>query len=623
MLRTTVGQLLVNRTLPKDLQDHSRVLDKKSIAALLRQVAEKHPEKYREVAKKLSDVGRDAAYTSGGHSFGIRDLVAPPSAVAARLRIAQGLKRIHANPKWDEKRKNEEIVKLVGREQETLEESIFEESKAEGNPLAAQIASGARGNKMNLKSLRGGDLLYVDNRSNVIPVPVTKSYSEGLTPVQYFAGGYGARKGITDLKFATQDAGFFSKQLNQATHRLLVTALDDPDDDGSTLRGYPSETTDKDNVGALLAQPVGEYPRNTIITPKILRDLEDQGIEDILVRSPLTGSTPEGGVYARDVGVREKGKLAPIGDYVGMAAAQALSEPLTQAQISSKHTGGVAGAGNSISGFKYINQLVQVPKTFKGGAAHAQLDGRVDSVAEAPQGGHFVTISGQKHYVGTGYDVKVKRGDVIEGGDVISAGIPNPAEIVKHKGIGEGRRYFVGAFQKALKDSNISAERRNIELLTRGLINHVRLTDEVGDWVPDDVLPYNMFERNWTPREGATLMEPSRAVGKYLERPVLHYSIGTQLRPSMLDKFKRFGVANVEVHNDPPPFKSEMIRGLENVTHDPDWMTKMLGSYQQKSLLRSTHRGLSSDPSGTSYVPALAQRTEFGRSGLTQGPDAG
>ena len=67
-METTVGQLLVNESLPEDLRDYERVLDNKSIAALLQQVAEKYPDRYREVAKNLSDAGRDAAYTTGACS---------------------------------------------------------------------------------------------------------------------------------------------------------------------------------------------------------------------------------------------------------------------------------------------------------------------------------------------------------------------------------------------------------------------------------------------------------------------------------------------------------------------------------------------------------------------------
>ena len=78
MLRTTIGQLLVNDALPAEMRDYTRVMDKKTIGKLLKELAEKHPDQYRDVAKKLSDVGRDVAYTSGSQSFGLEHLRPTP-----------------------------------------------------------------------------------------------------------------------------------------------------------------------------------------------------------------------------------------------------------------------------------------------------------------------------------------------------------------------------------------------------------------------------------------------------------------------------------------------------------------------------------------------------------------
>lgn len=616
---------MLNEALPEDMRDYDRVLGKRGIAELFQEVAEQHPYRYRTIAKRFSDIGREAAYTTGGNSFGLRHMQQTVAGRRMRMELGKELRQIHARRIPDEK-KDELIIAAVGKHQEKLADEVFEEAQANGNPLARQLIGAGRGNKHQLNSLLGADLLYTDHRGNVVPVPVLRSYAQGLRPHEYFAGAFGARKGIIDLKMATQDAGFFGKQLVQAAHRLLVSGLDDDDpyDEGSP-RGFPVDVGDADNEGALLAHPVGGYPRNTELTPRILKELKDDGHERVLVRSPIVGGPLDGGVYARDVGRRERGGLPPIGDFVGIAAAQALSEPLTQAQISSKHTGGIAGAAGAaaISGFKHIESLVQVPKKFKGGAAHAQHDGRVDNIREAPQGGNYVTIGGEEQYVGAGFGLLIKRGDEIEAGDVISEGLPNPAEIVRHKGIGAGRAYFLKAFGDALAGANITGHRRNIELLSRGLINHVRLTEEMGDWVQDDVVPYQLLERSWKPRPGHARVATNSARGKYLERPVLHYSVGTKVRPSMIRDFDQFGVKELTVHNDPPPFEPEMIRGMKSVSHDPDWMTRLLGSYQSQSLLQGAQRGAVSDEAGTSFVPSLASGSTFGNLGATKGWDSG
>lgn len=619
MLNTTVGQLMVNEALPTGLRDYNRKLDKKGIADLLQQVAEEYPEEYRDVTKELSDVGRDVAYATGGNSFGLKHITKSPAARRAYLALRKRLKAIQINPRLSAEDKEAKIISAVGKVQEKLTDAIYDEALSEKNPLAFQVMSGSRGNPVSLRSLRGGDGLYVDGVGNVIPVPVLRSFSEGLTPVEFWASTYGTRKGITDTKGATADAGYFAKQMNQLTHRLLVTSLDDENDTGLSQRGLPVDIDDTDNEGALLALAVGGYKRNTILTPKILKDLKRRGRKHILIRSPMVGGPSDGGVYARDVGVRERGGLAPVGDYVGLAAAQAIAEKLTQGQLSSKHTGGVAGESKAVSGFKYINQLVQVPKRFQGGAAHSQVDGKVSGIEKAPQGGHFVKINNESHYVNAGFDVKVKVGEVVEAGDVISDGIPNPADIVKHKGIGAGRRYFVKAFREAYTSSGMSVHRRNLELISRGLINHVRLSEEMGEHVPGDVVPYSILERNWKIRAGAREVDARQAVGKYLERPVLHHTIGTKVQQSMLKELRQFGVKRLEVHDDPPPFEPEMIRAASSISHDPDWMTRMIGSGQKKSLLSAVHRGGTSDFAGTSYAPALARGESFGRSGATIG----
>lgn len=618
MLRTTAGQVLINEALPVELRDYNRVLNKKGTQKLLQEVAEKHSDKYRDIAKRLFDIGHLSAYTTGGQSFGLKHLKVARSAKQVQQELAYLVQKIMTDGRLKEDEKEKRVLELVYSRQGDIEKMIMEESKAENNPLYEQVDSGSRGNPMNLKTLRGGDGIYQDHHDNLIPIPVLRSYSQGLSPVEYWAGTFGARKGVQDVKFATQDAGAFSKQLNQLSHRLLVTAYDADNPSEISERGLPVDTDDSDNEGALLAFAAGPYKRNTILTPKILSHLKELGVERVVVRSPIVSGSPEGGVYANDVGIREKGRIAPLSDNVGLAAAQALSEPLSQSQLSSKHSGGIAGAAKGVSGFKYVNQLVQVPKRFKGGAAHSQVDGVVEDISEAPAGGYYVTIGGERHYVAAGYDLKIKRGDEIEAGDVISEGIPNPAEVVAHKGIGEGKRYFLNAFRSAYKDSGLPAHRRNVELLTRGLINHVKMSDEYGDYSPDEIVPYSILENSWQPRADHQILAVNKSKNKYLERPVLHYSIGTKIRPSVMRELQSFGIKNIAVHDQAPPFEPEMIRGMNNLSHDPDWMTRMLGSNLQKSLLSAAHHGAVSNDYGTSYVPGLSKATEFGRRGFVR-----
>ena len=581
------------------MRNYTRKLDGKELKALAAELGIRYPEQYKSVMKQLMDVSREAAYRTGGQSFGLEDLRTTTATKAARYR----LKRVIADAMAlsDPAKRSEKILSAAAREHVRLTKEVLEETIKSGNPLGQQVLSGARGGAATLKRLIGGDMLYVDHHEEPIPIPVQRTYAEGLSPAEWWAATYGARKGLTDVKLSTGEAGWLGKQLAQLAHRLIVTDLD-ADEDPQNVVGLPVDLNDPDNVGALLASPAGEYPRNTELTPRILKELANQGKKRILVRSPTVGGPSGGGVYARDAGIREGGVMPSKGSMLGLIAAQSIGERLTQTSLSSKHSGGVVG--ETPRGLDFLDQLMQVPKQFKGGALHAQLEGKVRSISQTPTGGYKVMIDGEEHISAPGQELSVKEGDLVEAGDVISSGIPNPSEIVKHKGIGEGRRYWLYQYLQAARDSGMDASRRNVELLSRGLIDHVELQDELGEWSPGDVVQYRQIEKEWTPRDGTRTLKPQNAVGKYLEAPVLHHTIGTRIQPSMLADFSEFGVSSIEAHDEPPPFVPRMIRAAANIGYDPDWLTRLVGAGQKKSLLSATVMGDKSDIAGTSYVPA-------------------
>lgn len=631
ILKTTAGQLAINQALPEGLRDYGRKLDKESTAELLERLAKEHPDSYRDAVQKLNDLGRQVAYRSAGYGVSLSHLAPAKAAESARKEIQGKLRRLFdSDLGGDQLRKA--IVDTLKPYQKKLVDDVYAESLKDANPLALQVASGSRGNPRNLNSLRGFDLLYSDPNEQDVPIPVLRSYSQGLHPAEYFASTFGARKGIIGTKMSVADAGYLGKKLNQVAHRLVVTARDrdDEDSDGDgvpdsrdeTPRGLPVRTDDPDNVGALLAVETAGYPRNTPLTPRLLKHLKAKGHERLLVRSPAVGGPRAGGLFAYDAGVREFGRPPSLGSQVGMTAAQTVAEKLAQGQLGSKHAGGVAGGPKTVGGFQLIAQLAEIPKHFPGGATVSTADGRVESVRPGPTGGHLVRVGGEEHFVPHGVEVKVKPGDDVEAGDVLSAGIPNPDEVVRYKHVGEGRRYWTETFHKALRDFGIkSVSRRNVEVLSRALIDHVRLTGEHGDRLPGDLVSYQEIEHGYEPREDAADRAPWAAVGRYLEKPVLHYTVGTKVRPSVARELASWGVKNVVTHAEPPHFEPQMVRATDNLRHDPDWQVRMYGSNLSKGFLDAVHRGSTSDASGTSFVPGLAKSVGFGRSGLTKAPD--
>jgi hypothetical protein len=65
--------------------------------------------------------------------------------------------------------------------------------------------------------------------------------------------------------------------------------------------------------------------------------------------------------------------------------------------------------------------------------------------------------------------------------------------VVKHKGLGAGRLYYANRLYKILEDSGAKNDRRSIEVLARGALRHVRITDDqgYGNYLPDDIVDYN------------------------------------------------------------------------------------------------------------------------------------
>jgi hypothetical protein len=320
------------------------------------------------------------------------------------------------------------------------------------------------------------------------------------------------------------------------------------------------------------------------------------------IRSRRHSQTPVGDVNTYDIEVDHPDHLFVLAN--GLIVSN-----------SSKHSGGVVGASAPTrGGFKSINQLVQVPESFQGGATLASLDGHVEKITDAPQGGKYVTIGKTEHYVSPDQQVTVKAGQKLEAGDLLSDGVPNPSEITNYKGLGEGRQAFMRAFKDALKASNVSVHRRNLEVLARGLVNHVRITDPDGfeGFLPEDVVTYDEIRRAYRPREGAGLLPPSRAVGQYLEAPAMHYTVGTRVTPSVAKRLADSGVTEVTSHSKPPPFEPIMVRAMESGLRDPNPLTRMQGSYLSKGLLESVHRGRSAKRHDTSFIPALVEGSEFG-----------
>jgi len=602
---TTVGQLLINDSLPAEFRDYTRVWEKSSLRKFLTDAATKmDPDAYREMVHRLSLIGLKTARQSSDSSFTLESLKPPK----VKREMSEGLRKevrsIIREIKNPEQR-DAAIVDAALKYQDKFADRIYDEALKAENPFAMQVLAGARGNKSQLSSMIGSDLLYSDNKKRAVPIPVLNSYAEGVDPVEYWAGSYGARSGSIDVKLAVGEAGYFAKRLTAAAHRLAVT-----DEDIEDGQGMMVDVDDADNMGAVLARDYGSYKKGSYIDGSTLKGLKQGGINRVMIYSPIAAVSALGGLPRLAAGVREHGKLAEVGMNVGITAAQAIAEPVSQGMLNSKHSGGVAKGkkGRTVTGFAYLNQLVEVPKTFTDGAPVSKADGIVGKVENAPQGGNYVYVNDERYYVPADQTVSVKPGQSLEAGDALSDGIVNPKDLAELKGIGEARRRFVQQFKSALQENNLPVHRRNVEVVARGLINQVEIMepDAVPGVYPEDIVSYDYVASRYEPREGHVIGKPDKFMNHYLEKPVLHYSIGTRITPSVVKDLNEAGFNEVITHKNPPPFKPTMTRAMMSLVGDRDWMVQLGGFNLKKTFLDNVQRGSSSNIHGTSWIPALA-----------------
>ena len=286
-----------------------------------------------------------------------------------------------------------------------------------------------------------------------------------------------------------------------------------------------------------------------------------------------------------------------------------------------KHQSGSASSLNKsvATGFKLISNLANIPDSFKlTTAALADFDGTVTKIRKAPQGGFFVEINqGKKtkeHYVPAGFDVKVHEGQKVEAGDTLSDGILNPEQVVKYKGIGEGRKYFTDIMRQTFAENGMPVNRRNFEVIARSAIDHVNIThpDGLGEHLPYSTVSYQSIAKDYKPRQDAKLVRVDMSQGKYLEVPVLHFTIGTRLTSSMIKQLQKHHIQSVTVNDNPPPFTPAMVRLLDVPSHIPDWMHQLYSTYLEKRLINAVNTAATSSIKGPSPIAGLSYGVSFG-----------
>src|SRR6266581_792197 len=219
---------------------------------------------------------------------------------------------------------------------------------------SSDLDSGARGSRQQIRQLAGMRGLMAKPSGEIIETPIMSNFREGLTVLEYFTSTHGARKGLADTALKTADSGYLTRRLVDVSQDVIVSEYDCGTvkyiDATPLVEGGDIIQSLRDRIlGRVAAEDIRDplsseiiVQANAEITEELAQKIEDSGLERVRIRSTLTCDTKRGicvMCYGRNLGT---GRLAELGEAVGIIAAQSIGEPGTQLTMRTFHIGGTA-----------------------------------------------------------------------------------------------------------------------------------------------------------------------------------------------------------------------------------------------------------------------------------------
>jgi DNA-directed RNA polymerase subunit beta' len=597
----------VSQALPADMRRESYDLSKNGMAQLMAELAAKHPEEFPVVVQKLGDFGRRAAWLQGytTTSSDTRQVIDTKKYYA---QMDAELDKLRRDKSLTPQEFNEQRGEIMTRYSDIIGKDTMRAAMQNRNNFALAVESGARGNLSHVQAILSTPGVFADSKGRTIPLFVRNSFGDGVRPAETLAGTYGARSSVVSTKTATAKGGDLLKIMTQSTANYNVT-----EKDCGVANGLVMDPSADYITGRTLARAVGDAPAGSVVDRQLLARLRREG-KPVVLRSAMTCRAGKG-LCSKCVGVQADGNFPSVGTSIGVTAAQAIGEPIVQGSLNTKHNAGMAKGKRAFSGLGYISQFLSIPEEFKDRAAVSEVSGVVTRVEEAPQGGMFVTVDNERHFVLPGFAPVVKVGQQVEAGETLSEGLVNPADIVRLRGLGEGRKYYAERLSQMLRDSGQKPDARNVEILSRAALDSYMIDDpdEDSPWLPDDLVGESDLLAKYRPPVDTSEAMTEKAVGKYLQAPALHYTVGTKLTPKMVKSIKDAGFDKVPVSSQEPWFHPEMRRLRVAAHGSEDWLASMGTSYLGAQIRNSLERGDETN---------IAENYHFGPR-LAYGADAG
>jgi DNA-directed RNA polymerase subunit beta' len=362
-LETTVGRVILNAALPPELPFVNGQLKKGGLQSL---VSFAYLRFGHAVTVRLLDALKNLGFTwatTAGISIGSGDMVVPDAKqglIDSALREVEEVERQRSTGIITAGERLNKIVDIWHRVTERVSDEMFRQMRSradkagEPNPIFIMADSGARGSKEQIRQIAGMRGLMSKPSGEIIPTPITANFREGLSVLQYFISTHGARKGLADTALKTADSGYLTRRLVDVAQDVIITEEDCGTDHGIfvtaiTEGGEVLEKLRDRLVGRVVAEDVADplegtliCKANTEVTEEIAAAIEDSGYERVKIRSLLTCETRRGACRMCYGRMLATGRLAELGEAVGIIAAQSIGEPGTQLTMRTFHYGGTA-----------------------------------------------------------------------------------------------------------------------------------------------------------------------------------------------------------------------------------------------------------------------------------------
>src|SRR5690606_23162467 len=157
---------------------------------------------------------------------------------------------------------------------------------------------------------------------------------------------------------------------------------------------------------------------------QLVRKLEQEGVDQVKVRSAITCETRYGVCsmcYGRDLA---RGRLINIGEAVGVIAAQSIGEPGTQLTMRTFHIGGAASRAAAASSVEVRNKgtiRFHNVKTVAHEKGHLVAVSRSCELGVVDEFGR----ERERYKIPYGASIAVREGDTVAGGQVVATWDPH------------------------------------------------------------------------------------------------------------------------------------------------------------------------------------------------------